>query len=74
VARLRSGGKDKLLASLSIRFVPSHINSIFTINTLILYLSCNKISKKNVIQFNNKKKDNGNSIDTSIVVPVRGVA
>jgi hypothetical protein len=54
VARLRSGGKDKLLASLSICFVPSHINSIFTINTLIMYLSCNKISKKNVIQFNNK--------------------
>jgi hypothetical protein len=39
-----------------------------------MYLSCNKISKKNVIQFNNKKKDNRNSIDTSIVVPVRGVA
>jgi hypothetical protein len=29
--------------SLSIRFVPSHINSIFTANTPILYLSCNQI-------------------------------
>ena len=33
--------KDELLASLSNRFVPSHINSIFTLNTPILYLSCN---------------------------------
>ena len=43
VAKLRNGGKDELLASLSIRFVPSHINSIFNVNTPILYLSCNKI-------------------------------
>ena len=33
----------RALASLSIRFMPSHINSIFTINTPILYLSCNKV-------------------------------
>ena len=33
-----------------------------------------KFAKKNVIQFNSEKKDNGNPIDTSIVVPVRGVA
>jgi hypothetical protein len=26
--------------------VPSHINSIFTVNAPILYLSCNKICKK----------------------------
>jgi hypothetical protein len=45
VARLRNGGKDELLASLSIRFVPSHINYIFTVNTPILYLSCNEICK-----------------------------
>jgi hypothetical protein len=31
-------------------------------HTLILYLSCNTISKKNVIWFNNKKKDTGNPI------------
>jgi hypothetical protein len=43
VARLRNGGKDELLASLSIRFVPSHANSIFTVNAPILYLSCNII-------------------------------
>ena len=43
-------GKDELLASLSNRFVTSHINPIFTINTPILYLSCNKIcNKKKVI-------------------------
>jgi hypothetical protein len=41
-------------ANLSIRFVPSHINSIFTVNIPILYLSCNKICKKYVIQFDNK--------------------
>jgi hypothetical protein len=39
-----------------------------------LYLSCNKICKKCVIQFDDKKKDNGNPIDTSIVVQVRGMA
>jgi hypothetical protein len=33
-----------------------------------------KFGPKNVIQFNNKKKGNRNPIDTSIVVPVRGVA
>jgi hypothetical protein len=32
-----------------------------------------QFAKKNVIQFNNKK-NNGNHNDTSIVVPVRGVA
>ena len=42
-------GERGALASISIRLVPSHINSIFTVNTSILYLSCNKISKKNVI-------------------------
>ena len=39
-------GKRRTLASLSIRFVPSHLNSIFTVNTPILYISCNKICKK----------------------------
>jgi hypothetical protein len=33
-----------------------------------------KFAKKYVIQYNNKKKDSGNPIGTSIVVPVRGVA
>ena len=33
--------KRQVLASRSIRFMPSHINSIFTVNTPILYLSCN---------------------------------
>ena len=53
VARLRNGER---LACLSIRFVPSHIHFIFTVNTPILYLCCNKICKKNVIQFNIKKR------------------
>ena len=33
----------QFLGSLFIRFVPSHIYYIFTVNTAILYLSCNKI-------------------------------
>jgi hypothetical protein len=47
--RLRNGGKDEFLASLSNRLVPSHINSIFTVNTLILYLSCNTICQKKML-------------------------
>jgi hypothetical protein len=39
-------GERRALVSISIRFVPSHINAIFTVNTPILYLSCNKICKK----------------------------
>jgi len=39
-------GERQALVSLSICFVPSHIHSIFTVNTPILYSSCNKISKK----------------------------
>jgi hypothetical protein len=50
------------------------MHSIFTVNAPILYLSCYKIWGENVIQFSNKKKDNGNPIHTSMVVPVRGVA
>jgi hypothetical protein len=41
LTRLRNGVKDELLASLSPRFEPSQINSIFTVNRPILYLSCN---------------------------------
>ena len=41
LTRLRNGVKDELLASLSPRFAPSKINSIFTVNRTILYLSCN---------------------------------
>ena len=41
LTRLRNGVKDELLASLSPRFAPSQINSIFTVNRPILYLSCN---------------------------------
>ena len=40
LTRLRNGVKDELLASLSPRFAPSQINSIFTVNRPILYLSC----------------------------------
>jgi hypothetical protein len=36
----------RVLANHSIRFVPCHINYIFTVNTPILYLFCNKISTK----------------------------
>ena len=60
-------GKERALASLS--------NSIFTVNTPILYLSCIKICKKLLSNLITNKKDNGNPIDISIVVPVkRGVA
>jgi hypothetical protein len=52
--------------------VPSHINSIFTVNTPILYLSCNKIGKEKL--FNLKIKIKRNPIDTAIIVPVRGMA
>jgi hypothetical protein len=38
-------GERRALVSLSIRFMPSHIHYIFTVNTPILYLSCNKICK-----------------------------
>jgi hypothetical protein len=38
---LRNGVTDELLASLSPRFAPSQINSIFTVNRPILYVSCN---------------------------------
>ena len=41
LTRLGNGVKDELLASLSLRFAPSQINSIFTVNRPILYLSCN---------------------------------
>ena len=41
LTRLRNGVKDELLASLSPRFAPSQINSKFTVNRPILYLSCN---------------------------------
>ena len=37
LTRLRNGVKDELLASLSPRFAPSQINSIFTDNRPILY-------------------------------------
>jgi hypothetical protein len=65
--------KDELLSSLSIRRVPRHINYIFTVNTQTLYLSCNKTCKKKLLFNLIIKKDNGNLIDTSMVVPVRGV-
>jgi hypothetical protein len=70
-------GERRALANLSIRFVPSHINSIFTVNTPISYLSCNKTictQKKVIYLFINEKNNNGNPIGTSIVVSVRGVA
>ena len=41
LTRLRNGVKDELLASFSPRFAPGQINSIFTVNRPILYLSCN---------------------------------
>ena len=39
-------GEKRAVASLFIRFVPSHTNTIFTVNTPTLYISCNKIRKK----------------------------
>ena len=42
-------GERRALASLSIHFVPSHINSIFTVNTPILYYLAIKFTKKKVI-------------------------
>ena len=53
-------GQRRDLASLNIRCIPSHIHYIYTVNTPILYLSWNNISKKNRIKFFNKKKDSGN--------------
>jgi hypothetical protein len=41
LTRLRNGVKDEFLASLSPRFAASQIDSIFTVNRPILYLSCN---------------------------------
>jgi hypothetical protein len=50
-------GERRALTNLSIRFVPSHINSIFTVNTPISYLSCNKTicTQKKVIYLLMKK-------------------
>ena len=42
-------GERRALASLSIRFVPSHINSIFTVNAPILYFSCNQICPQKML-------------------------
>ena len=64
----------RALASLSIRFMPSHINSLFSANTLIVYLSCNKICKKMLFNLIIKKNIIETQIDTSIVVLVKGVA
>jgi hypothetical protein len=53
--------------------VPSHINSIFTsIHQYCIYPAI-KYAKQMLFNLI-IKKDNGNPIDTSIVVPVRGVA
>jgi hypothetical protein len=49
-------GERRALVSISIRFVPSHINAIFTVNTPILYLSCNKICKKMLFNLIIKKR------------------
>ena len=38
-------GEIQALVSLYIRFVPSHINSIFTVNTPILYIYSDKRSE-----------------------------
>jgi hypothetical protein len=65
VARLRNGESFH-----SFRAEPHTF--YIDVNIPILYLSWNKICKKDVIQFNNKK-NNRNPIDTSIV-PTRGVA
>jgi hypothetical protein len=52
---------------------------MFTVNTPILYIysSVNHVLSsllKTYLWMNNKKKDNGNPIDTSTVVPEMGVA
>ena len=67
-------GYRRALASLSIRFVTSRINYIFTVNTHILYLSCKKIYGKKSFNLMIKTKGNGDPIDTSIVFLVMGVA
>jgi uncharacterized membrane-anchored protein YitT (DUF2179 family) len=53
-------GERRALASFSICFVPTHINSMFTVNTPILYLSCNKMGTKKMLFNLILKKDNGN--------------
>ena len=75
VARLRNGGKDELLASLSI--VSCRVTQILYLPSMHQYCIYPAIqfAKINVIQSNNNnKKDNGNPIDTSIVFPVADVA
>ena len=47
-------GEKRVLASISTRFVSSHIHSIFTVKTPILYLSRNKTCPKKML-FNLKK-------------------
>jgi hypothetical protein len=74
VARLKNGGKMSFSESFHPFLAEPHTFYIFTANTPIFYLSCNKICPKKML-FNLKiKKDNRNPIDTSIIVPVRGVA
>ena len=53
-------GERRALASVSICFVPTHINSMLTVNTPILYLSCNKMGTKQMLFNLIIKKDNGN--------------
>ena len=53
-------GERRALASFSTCFVPTHINSMFTVNTPILYLSCNKMGTKKMLFNLIIKKDNGN--------------
>ena len=50
----------RALVSFSIRFMPSHMNPVFTVNTPILYLFCNKICQKKMLFYLIIKKDNGN--------------
>jgi uncharacterized membrane-anchored protein YitT (DUF2179 family) len=42
-------GERRALANFSTCFVPTHINSMFTVNTPILYLSCNKMGTKKML-------------------------
>ena len=61
----------RALANLSIHFVQSHINSIFTVNTPILYLSCNNNRMLfNVIII---QKDNRNPISMVVLPPIHGI-
>jgi hypothetical protein len=73
VTRLRNGGKTSFSEFFHLFRAEPHESCIYHQYTNIVFILQQNLSKKNVILFNNKKKITETPIDTSIVVPVRGV-